>query len=146
MLEVLVSNHTELCQEHTHDLDIACNKTYRLTNIHFLLKNSIKKRCLNVHLKDCEILMSSICQEQAYSFDSSNRSKQIDIVTETDDVLPSSVENDDDDLSNDLLLGEADLFLSDNLIPPGIENFADDPEGVIRFLEELLIDDSILSD
>nr|GEY90083.1 hypothetical protein [Tanacetum cinerariifolium]GEY90568.1 hypothetical protein [Tanacetum cinerariifolium] len=28
---------------------------------------------------------------------------------------------------------------------PGIENFADDPEGEIRFLEELLIDDSILS-
>nr|GFA42623.1 hypothetical protein [Tanacetum cinerariifolium] len=33
----------------------------------------------------------------------------------------------------------------DNSIPPGIENFADDPEGDIRFLEELLIDDSILS-
>nr|GFC22919.1 hypothetical protein [Tanacetum cinerariifolium] len=30
-------------------------------------------------------------------------------------------------------------------IPPGIENFADDPEGDIRFLEELLIDDSTLS-
>nr|GEW78072.1 hypothetical protein [Tanacetum cinerariifolium] len=52
------------------------------------------------------------------------------------------VENDDD---YNPLLGEADLFLSDNSIPPGIENFADDPEGDIRFLEELLIDDSILS-
>nr|GEY69405.1 hypothetical protein [Tanacetum cinerariifolium] len=51
-----------------------------------------------------------------------------------------------DDSSNDPLLEEADLFLaSDNSIPPGIENFADDPEGDIRFLEELLIDDSILS-
>nr|GFA58787.1 hypothetical protein [Tanacetum cinerariifolium] len=41
---------------------------------------------------------------------------------------------------------EADLFLAaDNSIPPGIENFADDPEGDIRFLEELLINDSILS-
>nr|GEV51982.1 hypothetical protein [Tanacetum cinerariifolium] len=40
---------------------------------------------------------------------------------------------------------EADLFLSDNSIPPGIKNFADDPEGEILFLEELLIDDSILS-
>nr|GEV37936.1 hypothetical protein [Tanacetum cinerariifolium] len=39
-----------------------------------------------------------------------------------------------------------DLFLSDDSIPPDIENFADDPEGDIRFLEELLIDDSILSD
>nr|GEV67031.1 hypothetical protein [Tanacetum cinerariifolium] len=40
---------------------------------------------------------------------------------------------------------EADLFLSDNSIPSGIENVADDSEGDVRFLEELLIDDSILS-
>nr|GEX42643.1 hypothetical protein [Tanacetum cinerariifolium] len=39
---------------------------------------------------------------------------------------------------------EVDLFLaSDNSIPPGIENFGDDSKGDIRFLEELLIDDSI---
>nr|GFD39976.1 hypothetical protein [Tanacetum cinerariifolium] len=38
-----------------------------------------------------------------------------------------------------------DLFLSDDSIPPGIENVVDDPEGDVRFLEELLIDDSILS-
>nr|GEY45654.1 hypothetical protein [Tanacetum cinerariifolium] len=39
---------------------------------------------------------------------------------------------------------EADLFLAfDNSIPPGIENFGDDSEGDIRFLEGLLIDDSI---
>nr|GEU79309.1 hypothetical protein [Tanacetum cinerariifolium] len=51
-----------------------------------------------------------------------------------------------DDSSNDPLLEEANLFLaSDNSIPPGIENFADDSEGDIRFLEELLIDESILS-
>nr|GEW19173.1 hypothetical protein [Tanacetum cinerariifolium] len=51
-----------------------------------------------------------------------------------------------DDSSNDLLLEEADLFLAfDSSIPPGIENFANDSEGDIRFLEELLIDDSILS-
>nr|GEZ40639.1 hypothetical protein [Tanacetum cinerariifolium] len=46
-----------------------------------------------------------------------------------------------DDSSNDLLLEEADLFLTfDNSIPPGIENVANDSEGDIRFLEELLID------
>nr|GFB30479.1 hypothetical protein [Tanacetum cinerariifolium] len=51
-----------------------------------------------------------------------------------------------DDSSNDPLLEEADLFLDlDNLIPSGIENVADDSEGGIHFLEELLIDDSILS-
>nr|GEV64431.1 hypothetical protein [Tanacetum cinerariifolium] len=60
--------------------------------------------------------------------------------------LINLVENDIlDDSSNDPLLEEVDLFLSDNSIPPGIENVADDPEGDIRFLEELLIDDSILS-
>nr|GFB93215.1 hypothetical protein [Tanacetum cinerariifolium] len=70
-------------------------------------------------------------------------SQQEEIDTVTDDVLPPSVENDDDDY--DFLLEEVDLFLSDNSIPPGIENVTDDPEGDIRFLEELLIDDSILS-
>nr|GEY04074.1 hypothetical protein [Tanacetum cinerariifolium] len=51
-----------------------------------------------------------------------------------------------DESSNDPLLEEADLFLaSDNSIPPGIENIANDSEGDIRFLEELLIDDFILS-
>nr|GFD04856.1 hypothetical protein [Tanacetum cinerariifolium] len=46
--------------------------------------------------------------------------------------------------SNDPLLEEADLFLaSDNSIPPGVENFADDSEVDIHFLKELLIDDSI---
>nr|GEY94994.1 hypothetical protein [Tanacetum cinerariifolium] len=51
-----------------------------------------------------------------------------------------------DDSSRDLLLEEANLFLaSDNSIPLGIENVADDSEGDICFLEELLIDDSILS-
>nr|GEZ37801.1 hypothetical protein [Tanacetum cinerariifolium] len=48
--------------------------------------------------------------------DGDSQWEEIDIVTETDDVLPSS-----------------------------IENVADDQEGDVRFLEELLIDDSILS-
>nr|GFA71691.1 hypothetical protein [Tanacetum cinerariifolium] len=76
--------------------------------------------------------------------DDNSQREEIDIVTKTDDVLPSSDEN-DDDMSNDSLLEEANLFLFDNSIPPSIENFADDPEGDIRFLEELFIDDSILS-
>nr|GFA42303.1 hypothetical protein [Tanacetum cinerariifolium] len=75
--------------------------------------------------------------------DGNSQQDEIDIGTETNDVMPPSVENDDDDY--DLLLGEADLYLSDNSIPPGIENVADDSEGDVRFLEELLINDSILS-
>nr|GEV22042.1 hypothetical protein [Tanacetum cinerariifolium] len=61
--------------------------------------------------------------------------------------LINVVKNDiSNDSSNDPLLEEADLFLaSDNLIPTGIENFANDSEGDIRFLEALLIDDSIPS-
>nr|GEY32071.1 hypothetical protein [Tanacetum cinerariifolium] len=59
--------------------------------------------------------------------------------------LINVVKNDiSDDSSNDPLLEEADLFLaSDNSISPGIENFAYDSEGDIRFLEALLSDDSI---
>nr|GFC74418.1 hypothetical protein [Tanacetum cinerariifolium] len=49
------------------------------------------------------------------------------------------------DSSNDPLLEEANLFLDDNSIPPGIQNVVDDLERDIYFLEELLIDDSILS-
>nr|GFA90066.1 hypothetical protein [Tanacetum cinerariifolium] len=48
-------------------------------------------------------------------------------------------------LMRKLLIQLSNLFLSDNSIPPGIENVADDPEGDIHFLEELLIDDFILS-
>nr|GFB52357.1 hypothetical protein [Tanacetum cinerariifolium] len=60
--------------------------------------------------------------------------------------LINLVENDNyDNSSNDPLLEEADLFLSDDSIPPSIENVADDPEGDVCFLEELLIDDYILS-
>nr|GFA42829.1 hypothetical protein [Tanacetum cinerariifolium] len=49
-----------------------------------------------------------------------------------------------DDSSNDPLLEEGGVFLaSDNSIPSGIKNFGYDSEGDIRFIEELLIDDSI---
>nr|GFD54654.1 hypothetical protein [Tanacetum cinerariifolium] len=59
--------------------------------------------------------------------------------------LINVVKNDiSDDSINDPHLKEADLFLAfDNSIPPGVENFSYDSEGDIRFLEELLIDDSI---
>nr|GEW16887.1 hypothetical protein [Tanacetum cinerariifolium] len=59
--------------------------------------------------------------------------------------LINLVKNDISVSSNESLLEEVNLFLSDDSIPPGINNFVDDPEGDIRFLEELLIDDSILS-
>nr|GEV20964.1 hypothetical protein [Tanacetum cinerariifolium] len=59
--------------------------------------------------------------------------------------LTSVIKNDiSDDSSSDSLLEKVNLFLAfDNSIPLGIENFDYDSEGDIRFLEELLIDDSI---
>nr|GFC29868.1 hypothetical protein [Tanacetum cinerariifolium] len=59
--------------------------------------------------------------------------------------LINLMKNDIFDSSNNPLLEEVDLFLSDDSTLPVIENIADDPEGDIRFLEELLINDSILS-
>nr|GEU37746.1 hypothetical protein [Tanacetum cinerariifolium] len=59
--------------------------------------------------------------------------------------LINLMKNDIFDSLNDPLLEEVDLFLSNNSIPTGIENITDDPEGDIHFLEELLIDDSIIS-
>nr|GEX88901.1 hypothetical protein [Tanacetum cinerariifolium] len=47
--------------------------------------------------------------------------------------LINLIKNDNsDNSSNDPLLEEVDLFLSDDSIPPGIENVADDPEGDIQ--------------
>nr|GFA72849.1 hypothetical protein [Tanacetum cinerariifolium] len=91
-------------------------------------------------LSKCEVTLEDEIEcDMPAKDDDNSQQEEIDIVTSSDDVLPPSDENDDD---YDLLLEEVDLFLSDNSIPPGIENIADDPEGDICFLEELLIDNS----
>nr|GFB46295.1 hypothetical protein [Tanacetum cinerariifolium] len=116
--------------------------------IHFienlLYDNSFPRPPEELNAKIADTIVESIPLLPIPVQDGDSHREEIDIVTKTDDVLPSSVEN-DDDLLNDSLLEEADLFLSDNLIPSGIKNVAADPEGDIRFLEELLINDSILS-
>nr|GEU39606.1 hypothetical protein [Tanacetum cinerariifolium] len=72
-------------------------------------------------------------------------------ITHTDNSLPEydsfcfEIEPDQERLinlmKNDIPDNSSNkLFLFDNSIPPGIENFVDDPEGDIRFLKELLID------
>nr|GEU94090.1 hypothetical protein [Tanacetum cinerariifolium] len=73
--------------------------------------------------------------------------EDIEYIEPDQERLINLVKNDIfDNSSNDPLLEEADLFLAfDNLIPPGIENVANESEGDVRFLEDLLIDDSILS-
>nr|GEY92944.1 hypothetical protein [Tanacetum cinerariifolium] len=107
-----------------------------------LYENSSSRPPEELNAEIADMIIESIPSLPIPVWDGDSQREEIDIVTETDDVLHPSVENDDD---YDPLLEEADLFLSDNLIPPGIENVADDPEGDIRFMEELLIDDSILS-
>nr|GEV14889.1 reverse transcriptase domain-containing protein [Tanacetum cinerariifolium] len=108
-------------------------------------KKAIAWKLTDIRGIDPEFCSHKILLEDDYPpKDGDSQWEEIDVVTSTNDVLPPSVENDDDSL-NDSVIEEADLFLSDNSIPPGIKNFADDPEGDIRFLEELHIDDSILS-
>nr|GFA28693.1 hypothetical protein [Tanacetum cinerariifolium] len=107
----------------------------------FLYDNSFPRPPEELNAEIADTIIESISLPIPVQ-DSNSQQEEIDIVTETDDVLPSSDDNDDD---YDLLLGEADLFISDDSIPPGIENVADDPKGDIHFLEELLIDDSIVS-
>nr|GEX02951.1 hypothetical protein [Tanacetum cinerariifolium] len=112
--------------------------TRLISNIESLNDNSTPDRVLNSFESD-NSLLDYFCPS----------SKLFAIIRKRREVerLINLVKNDiSDDLSNDPLLEEADLFLaSDNSIPPGIENFADDPEGDICFLKELLINDSILS-
>nr|GEZ28836.1 hypothetical protein [Tanacetum cinerariifolium] len=88
-----------------------------------LYDNSFPRPPEELNLEIADTIVESIPVQ-----DGNSQQEEIDIVTETDDVLPPSDET-NDDLSNDFLLGEADLFLFDNWIPPGIENVADDPEG-----------------
>nr|GEW03213.1 hypothetical protein [Tanacetum cinerariifolium] len=110
-----------------------------------LYDNSFPRPPEELNAEIAETVIESIPLLHITVQDGNSQQEEIDIVTSSDDVLPPSVENDDDSL-DDPLLEEADLFLaSDNSIPPGIENVADDPEGDICFLKELLIDDSILS-
>nr|GFA06906.1 hypothetical protein [Tanacetum cinerariifolium] len=87
------------------------------------------------HIKP-EIPKSDVDFEEEILQDGNSQQEEIDIVTETDDVLPPSVENDDDDY--DLLLGEADLFLSDDSIPPEELN-AEIADTIIKYIPLLPI-------
>nr|GFB87012.1 hypothetical protein [Tanacetum cinerariifolium] len=91
-------------------------------------------RVYNDDFEDIEYIEASLPGPEIVSVEEEND------VEEENEMLINLVKNDiSNDSSNDPLLEEADLFLSDNLIPPGIENVDDDSKGDIRFLEELLI-------
>nr|GFD45847.1 hypothetical protein [Tanacetum cinerariifolium] len=92
--------------------------------------------------EDIEYVEASLSDPEIVSVEEENIVQQEeeevdfeDICQIQDERLINLVENDNSNSSNDPLLEEVNLFLSDNSIPPGIENVADDPEGDIRFLE-----------
>nr|GEV01588.1 hypothetical protein [Tanacetum cinerariifolium] len=139
-----------------------------IANIESLNDNPTPDRVLNsfVSFPISEEFDNSLSDNSSPEFetfcDHTEKTRSGNTTTHIDDSLPeydsfcfeiepdqerliNVVKNDiSDDSTNDPLLEEADLFLAfDNSIPPGIENFAYDSEGDIRFLEELLIDDSI---
>nr|GFD33717.1 hypothetical protein [Tanacetum cinerariifolium] len=77
---------------------------------------------------DDDILIDDNAFEDIEYVEASLSDPEIVSVEEENERLINLVENDNSDSLNDLLLEEVDLFLSDDSIPPGIENFADDPE------------------
>nr|GEV61384.1 hypothetical protein [Tanacetum cinerariifolium] len=135
--------------------------TRLISNIESLNENSTLDRVLNSFASDSPLLDNF--SPEVETFCDHTEETRSGNTTHADNYLPeydlfcfkikpdqerliNLVKNNiSDDSTNDSLLEESDLFLSDNSIPPGIENVADDPEGDIRFLEELLINDSILS-
>nr|GEV04199.1 uncharacterized mitochondrial protein AtMg00810-like [Tanacetum cinerariifolium] len=135
--------------------------THLICNIESLNDNSTPNRVLNSFNSDNSLLDKFLPEfETFYDHSEETRSGNtthadnsfpeydsfcFEIETDKERLINLVKNNIPDDSSNDSLLEEVDLFLSNNLIPPGIENFADDPEGDIRFLEELLINDSNLS-
>nr|GFC10086.1 hypothetical protein [Tanacetum cinerariifolium] len=109
-------------------------------------------------LSECEVTLEDkkkcdmfVCKDSPTSDDCDNHSDIFSDSKIDDDILVydndfKDIEYVEASLSDPEIFKEANLFLaSDNSIPPGIENSADDSEGDVRFLEGLLIDDSILS-
>nr|GEX68643.1 hypothetical protein [Tanacetum cinerariifolium] len=154
------SSHLLLCISY----DLVVMEMIRLTsitrlisNIESLNENSTPDHVLNSFESDNSL--SDTFSSEFVTFCDYTKETRSGNTTHADNSLPEydsfcfEIEPDQerlinisDDLSNDPLLEEADLFLAfDNSIPPGIENVADDTEGDIRFLKKLLIDDFILS-
>nr|GFB92101.1 hypothetical protein [Tanacetum cinerariifolium] len=146
--------------ESFEDIEYLFSITRLISNIESLNDNSTPDRVLNSFEFDNSLLDNF--SPEFETFCDHSKETRSDNTTHANYSLPKSnsfcfeikpdqerlinlMKNDISDSSNDPLLEEADLFLSDDSIPPGIENVADDPEGDVHFLEELLIDDSILS-
>nr|GEZ79889.1 hypothetical protein [Tanacetum cinerariifolium] len=104
-----------------------------------LYDNSFLRPPEELNAKTADTIIESIPLLPIPVWNGDAQQEEIDIVTSSDDVLPLSVENNDDS-SDDPLLGEADLVLLDNSIPPGIEDVADEPEGDPDVIAEEILD------
>nr|GFB03516.1 hypothetical protein [Tanacetum cinerariifolium] len=95
--------------------------TRLISNIESLNDDSTPDRVLNSFEFDNSLLDNFLPEFETFCDHSEEtRSGEVDNLMKND--IP-------DNSSNDHLLEEVDLFLSDDSIPPGIENVADDPEG-----------------
>nr|GFC61064.1 hypothetical protein [Tanacetum cinerariifolium] len=101
--------------------------------------------------EDIQYVEASLSDHENVSIEEENSVEEENVVQQEEEEVDfediSQIQDNDilDNSTNNSLLEEVDLFLAaDHSIPSGIKNFYD-PDGDIRFLEELLIDDSILS-
>nr|GFC07846.1 hypothetical protein [Tanacetum cinerariifolium] len=95
-------------------------------------ENVVQREDEEVDLEDISQVQDVVLREKLFSITRliSNIESLKDNSTPDRERLINLMKSDvPDDSSNDPLLEEADLFLSDDSIPPGIENVADDPEG-----------------
>nr|GEW63853.1 hypothetical protein [Tanacetum cinerariifolium] len=147
LVPILSENEVTLEDKRECDLLVCENSTISddHSDIFFDSKDDDDISVYDDDFEDIEYVEASLPDPEIVSVEEDVDLKDISQIQ--DERLITVMKNDiPDDSSNDPLLEEADLFLaSDNSIPPGIENVADDSEGDIYFLEELLIDNSILS-
>nr|GEZ75304.1 hypothetical protein [Tanacetum cinerariifolium] len=146
--------HIKYVKASLSDLEIVSEEEYEVEE-----ENVVQQEEEEVDLEDISQIQDVVLHEKLLSI--IHLISNIESLTDnpTSDSVFNSFESDNSlsdnfspefeifcDFTEETRSEEADLFLAfDNSIPPGIENVADDPEGDICFLEELLIYDSILS-
>nr|GEX96474.1 hypothetical protein [Tanacetum cinerariifolium] len=141
-----ITSKCEVTLEDKKNCDVPISKNYTVCDNHSeIFSDSKNDDDILVYddFKDIKYVEASLSDPEIVNVEEENVVYQKEEEERLINVLKSDIS---DDSSNDSLSEEANLFLaSDNSIPPGIENIANDSEGDIRFLEELLIDDYILS-
>nr|GEZ51218.1 hypothetical protein [Tanacetum cinerariifolium] len=150
-----ILSECEVALEDKRECDVPISKNFPVCDNHsYIVSDSKIDDDISVYdddFENIEYVEASLSDPEIVSIEVQQEEEEVDFedISQIQYVvlerLINLVKNDISDSSNDPLLEEVDLFLSNNSILPGIENFANDPERDIRFLEELLIDNSILS-